>query len=70
MQSLGQMVGLYGLAVCQVCDGAGHPQDLVVAPGGEAQAVVGGLQQALPPGDPGRRPGRRRTGWTGCVKEL
>lgn len=47
MQGLGQVVGLDGLAAVQVGNGAGHPADAVVAPGGEPHAVKGPLHNAL-----------------------
>lgn len=41
------MVGLEGLAAVQVGDGPGHPEDAVIAPGGEAHVLVGPLHKGL-----------------------
>ena len=47
LQSLGQVGGPDIPAAVQIGDGAGHPEDTVVAPGGEAHAVESPLHQPL-----------------------
>lgn len=48
LDGLRQMGGGDTLRPVQIGDGPGHPQDAVVAPGGESHAVEGGLQDTLP----------------------
>ena len=47
MEGFGQMAGLDRFAAGQVGDGAGHPQDFIVASGGESQALVCRTEQVL-----------------------
>ena len=47
LQGLGEVLGRDIRRAVQVGDGAGHPQDAVVSPGGEAQPVVGPPDQLL-----------------------
>ncbi len=48
LDGLGQVGGGDRLLPLQIRDGPGHPQNAVVAPGGEAHALESGLQNPLP----------------------